>query len=559
MNSEQNLLALYDMALIIAGEVNLQRLTRSFLQRLLYHTGFAAGLLIQRDSESDDMITVQQALGGHGLRQYVGQRIDWPNIELLFRENALLSDIQVPAPLQRAVDGMPHVLCLQAGGQLTFFLFTHALPDSAKLLVNLFSPILERFSHAYKSCLQAELQHEALFAAKNEADRANRTKSEFLANMSHELRTPMHAILGFNQLILSEEMLSEDSRDYAREVLKAGQHLLSLVNELLDLSKIESGHLTISPEQVDVVEICKECLTMIDSCAVTQNIGLCRLGCETGMVHADRTKLKQVILNVLSNAVKYNRPGGRVNLIVENRDQWVRIAIVDTGIGISASRCPEVFQPFNRLGAEQSTVQGTGIGLTISQRLMAMMGGWVEVESEVGVGSCFTLVLPSSDNDQMAENIQGNEHVLLPPFERTPEAASVPFDILYIEDNPGNVKLMEKIVKQRPEIVLHWARVPEQGLWLANALKPDVILLDINLPNMDGYEVLSRVRASELCRSIPVVAVSAGAQPADIDRGLQAGFSEYLSKPLDVAKFWSVIDKIQTTALCQWGTKEKTV
>jgi len=186
-----------------------------------------------------------------------------------------------------------------------------------------------------------------------------------------------------------------------------------------------------------------------------------------------------------------------------------------------------------------------------------MMGGWIDVESEVGVGSCFTLVLPSAEH-RNARNTQENEHVLPPVAERRPADAPAPVRcaILYIEDNPRNIKLMENIVKQRPEIVLHVSRAPEQGLWLVNALRPDVILLDVNMPDMDGYEVLSRIRANELYHAIPVVAVSAGAQPADIARGRQAGFDEYLSKPLDVEKFWSVVDTIQTTAHCRRITRE---
>jgi len=379
---------------------------------------------------------------------------------------------------------------------------------------------------------------QALIAAREEADRANRAKSEFLSSMSHELRTPMNAILGFGQLLETDSQLDEEQRDNVHEILKAGRHLLELINEVLDLAKVESGRIELSVEPLDVKSVVEECLSLVTAIAGKFDVALHRDVTDGLMVRADRTRLKQALLNLLSNAVKYNRPQGSVTLSAARRANNLRLAVTDTGPGIAAERLPELFQPFNRLDAENSEVEGTGIGLTITERLVEMMGGAMGVDSEVGVGSTFWIDLP------VAQHMGAESQIHVPAaVEDLSDSARDSRLVLYIEDNPANLKLLSQMIGRRPGVALITAASPETGIELALSRRPDLILLDINMPGLDGYQVLDILRADPALRTTPVAAVTANAMPKDVLRGMAAGFDDYLTKPLELPRLFAVLDR----------------
>jgi len=390
---------------------------------------------------------------------------------------------------------------------------------------------------------ERKLDEQALIAAREQADRANQAKSEFLSSMSHELRTPMNAILGFGQLMEYDSTLSEEHQDNVQEILKAGHHLLGLINEVLDLAKVESGHIDLSLEPVEVCPIVEECLSLVRTLADKRDIQLGHSGIKGAAVRADRTRLKQVLLNLLSNAIKYNRDGGSVKMDLQREGaDRLRIRITDTGLGIPAERQAELFQPFSRLGAEATEIEGTGIGLTITRRIVEMMGGTVDVESEVGVGSTFWIELPL---EALADQEGGNAPVATGKLHapKLPHGTAQ-HTVLYIEDNPANIKLVAQILGRRSHIHLLTAHTPELGIELALARHPKLILLDINMPGMDGYQVLEIFKADATLQQIPIIAITANAMPRDIERGMAAGFVEYLTKPLDVMKFHAMIDRL---------------
>ncbi|MDZ7750296.1 MAG: response regulator [Gammaproteobacteria bacterium] len=385
---------------------------------------------------------------------------------------------------------------------------------------------------------------EALITARDEAQQANRAKSEFLSRMSHELRTPMNAILGFGQLLEYDPALSEDHRDNVREILQAGHHLLELINEVLDLSRIESGRLELSVEAVELCPVVEEALSLVAGLAQSHGIQMRHDGLAGVAVRADRMRLKQVLLNLLSNAVKYNRDGGRVVLTVRPvGGDWLRIQVEDTGYGIPAGRLSELFEPFRRLNAENSAIEGTGIGLTITRRIVEMMGGTVGVESEEGVGSTFWIELPREYLPEFDDDAgPGASEADGRPAGDGGEVAT--HTLLYIEDNPVNLKMVAQILGRRRNIRLHTAHLPGIGIELATAHHPDLILLDINMPDMDGYAVLDVLRARVELAEVPVVAITANAMPRDIRYGMAAGFTAYLTKPLDVTAFHEVLDRL---------------
>ena len=386
--------------------------------------------------------------------------------------------------------------------------------------------------------LVEERTHE-LIAARDAAEHANRAKGDFLSSMSHELRTPMNAILGFSQLLQLNHALDTRSTGYVREILRAGHHLLELINEVLDLARIESGRLSLSPEPLPLDELVREAQTLVLPLALQREVTLGVVPPQGMVVRADRLRLKQVLLNLLSNAVKYNRPGGNVQVEMLLQDMFtVRIRVRDTGIGIAAENLTQLFQPFSRVSG--TTAEGTGIGLSISQRLVLMMGGRIGVNSTPGVGSEFWVELPS---DHLAE---------LPPSCNTqdkPEATQAPRPgrqarVLYVEDNPANLKLVEQIVQRHANVELLMAPSGSLGLDLARSHGPDLLLLDIHLPDIDGYQVLEQLRADAQTRLIPVVAVTAQAMPEDVKRVMAAGFDGYLAKPLDLASFDALLQRM---------------
>ena len=379
---------------------------------------------------------------------------------------------------------------------------------------------------------------QALIIASEEANRANQAKSEFLSSMSHELRTPMNAILGFGQLLQYDDALAAEQKDSVGEILNAGEHLLELINEVLDLSRVESGHIDLSIEPVELCPIVAECIALIGIMAEKRNIHISHRGLKGVALRADRTRLKQALLNLLSNAVKYNREGGNVHLEVKlHGEDRLRILVTDTGRGIAAERLKELFQPFNRLDAEGSSIEGTGIGLTITRRIVEMMGGSIDVTSEKGVGSTFWIEFP-------LESLPGQnpQFALVNQVEPPSHNDEAQHTVLYIEDNPSNIRLMAQILGRRKHIHLITAHTPELGIELALARRPTLILLDINMPGMDGYQVLEVFKAEVSLKNIPVVAVTASAMSRDIERGLVAGFCDYLTKPIDIPMLHKILD-----------------
>jgi PAS domain S-box-containing protein len=379
-----------------------------------------------------------------------------------------------------------------------------------------------------------------LAASRDEAERANEAKSEFLSRMSHELRTPLNAILGFSQL-LNMGKLRGEQKDNVQEILHAGQHLLDLINEVLDLARIESGKFTVSKEPVPLLPLITDCLNLVRPQAEGRGIRVVEAGQNCGEnVLADRTRLKQVMLNLLSNAVKYNRPKGSISIVCMIQGESLQIRISDTGEGITAEQQSRLFVAFERLDADQHAIEGTGIGLALSKRLVELMGGEIGVESTPGTGSTFWVRLPIAAG--YAEEPHTDQQV-------TKEHDSVlmsrkQWDVLCIEDNPANMRLIESIIGRRQNIRLLTAGAPGLGLELAESHRPALILMDINLPDMDGYAVMQCLREKETTRDIPVVAISANAMPKDLARGKAAGFVEYLTKPLDVDKLLQVVDDV---------------
>ena len=381
--------------------------------------------------------------------------------------------------------------------------------------------------------------------ARQEAEEANAAKSEFLSRMSHELRTPLNAILGFGQLLELEEQ-NENNRESTDQILKAGRHLLELINEVLDISRIETGRMAMSLETVSVAEVARETLDLVRAMAAQHGISLRAeaLFSSPITVVGDRRRVKQVLLNMVSNAIKYNRAAGSVTLSLEtieaNADEGecerVRLCVTDTGIGIAPEKRERLWVPFDRLGAETTGVEGTGIGLALSHRLAQAMNGRLDVRSEAQ-GSTFWLELPRA-----APLPQWSDEDLSNITPATSPAVSTRWVVLYIDDNLPNVQLVQGILARRPEVRLLTALQGTLGIELAQQHCPDVILLDLHLPDINGDEILRRLRADPNTRNIPVVMISADATPGQTERLLRAGANDYLSKPFDIGHFLRVLD-----------------
>jgi PAS domain S-box-containing protein len=397
-----------------------------------------------------------------------------------------------------------------------------------------------------------------LESAKSVAEKANLAKSEFLSSMSHELRSPLNAILGFGQLMESDSPPPTPSqKDSIAQILQAGWHLLKLINEILDLAKIESGQVPLSEEPVLLSEVMLECKGMIEPQAQQRGIKLTLPRFDVPyFIHADRTRVKQVLINLLSNAVKYNREQGAVEVkCIESTPGRIRISIKDTGAGLYPEQLAQLFQPFNRLGQEAGGEEGTGIGLVVAKRLVELMGGTIGVESTVGAGSVFWFELISVAEPHLSTE-EGEAAVLaLPPVPRGTRLHT----LLYVEDNPANMKLVEQIITRHPDISLLTAVNGNSGIEIARATQPDVILLDINLPDINGFDALTILRSDPATAHIPVIAVSANAMPLDIDRGMKAGFFRYITKPIKVNEFMDAMDvalKFSQTVSARAAKKE---
>lgn len=382
---------------------------------------------------------------------------------------------------------------------------------------------------------------QALAAAKLEADRANRAKSDFLSRMSHDLRTPLNAILGFAQL-LEMDALTEEQRDGVRHIRKGGAHLLDLINEVLDISRIESGRLSLSPEPVAIADVVQHVVDLVRPLAAQRKITFdddAIRTCGNRHLVADRPRLGQILLNLLANAVKYNRDGGHVRVTCEDAaDGRLRIKVSDTGAGIRPEKLPLLFQPFERLGAEQTAIEGTGLGLMLSKGLAEAMGGTLGVESEVDRGSTFWVELALSEATGETDPTPVRAQRAAPDVD-----SNVIGTVLYIEDNISNRRLMERVLARRPGVRLREAPQGQAGLDLARTDPPDLILLDLHLPDMHGEEVLRQLWEDARTRSIPVAVLSADATPAQTSRLVAAGATAYLTKPIDIGELLQLVDE----------------
>ena len=375
------------------------------------------------------------------------------------------------------------------------------------------------------------VQNEHLQREIEAAERANRAKSEFLSRVSHELRTPLNGILGFAQLMQLDraQPLQGDQQRRLESVLRAGRHLLDLINEVLDLSRIESEDFSLKLQAVNLAESVNICLNLVQPLADGSAIRLPSTALPACTVQADPRALEQVLMNLLSNAIKYNRPHGAVYISLHQEDKQVVFAIRDEGLGLSTEQQAALFQPFNRLGAERTRIEGSGLGLVISRDLMGAMGGTLTVQSELGQGAVFNLTFP------LAIDAASKETAPAPAAESpSPRIAPTRRCVLYVEDEPINVLLMEEIFRRQPAWTLLVATDGQQGLQLARSHHPDLLLIDMNLPDMNGLEVLQQLRMDAATKNLRCVVLSADALPDQVSAALAAGFSDYWTKPIDV-------------------------
>ena len=389
---------------------------------------------------------------------------------------------------------------------------------------------------------QALLETNAeLETAKSAAEKANLAKSDFLSSMSHELRSPLNAILGFAQLMESAvPEPTHSQKGSIGQILRAGWHLLELINQVLDLAVIESGKVSISREPVSLGEVMSECQAMMEPEAQQRGVTMTFPGFDkAAFVKADRTRLKQIVINLLSNAIKYNKQQGTVVVeCVTNNPERTRISVSDTGAGLSPEKLAQLFQPFNRLGQEAGGVAGTGIGLVVTKRLAELMEGALGVDSIAGKGSVFWCDLPSSTAPRFVLEHRG----AAAPDEAPASTAAGMRTVLYVEDNPANMTLVEQLIARRPDIRLMTAVNGTLGIEAARTSQPTVILMDINLPGISGVEALKVLRRDPATSHIPVVAISANALPRDIQSSLEAGFFRYLTKPIKVKEFTDTLN-----------------
>ncbi len=507
-----------NFSIIATDEKGVIQLFNTGAERML---GYQAAEVVNRISPSDIHDTAEVMARARALTLELGTEIA-PGFEALaFKASRGIEDIYELTYICKDGSRFPAVVSITA------------LRSDAGEIIGF---LLIGTDNSARKRAEAEL-HQAMAVA----EQANRAKSDFLSGMSHELRTPLNAILGFAQLMESGAPPPTPSqRRNLDQILKAGWYLLELINEILDLALIESGKVTLSREPVSLGEVLLECRAMIEPQARKRGIGMKFPTFEQPFyVSADRTRVKQVLINLLFNAIKYNKPGGLVEVeCTPCAPDSIRIGIRDTGAGLAPEQLAQLFQPFNRLGREASAEEGTGIGLVVTKRLVDLMGGRIGAESATGVGSVFWIELSRAGAPQFAVQEAERATVARPVL---PEGAPLR-TLLYVEDNPANLELVEQLIARRPELRLLSAADGTLGIEFARAYLPEVILMDINLPGLSGIEAMKILRADPSTMHIPIIALSANAVPRDIERALEAGFFNYLTKPIKVGEFMDGLD-----------------
>jgi PAS domain S-box-containing protein len=402
-----------------------------------------------------------------------------------------------------------------------------------------------RMSGSNMDITELKEAEERVIKAKEDAENASQAKSEFLSSMSHELRTPLNAILGYSQIMAMDESLSPTQRAHISEITRAGDILSRLIKDCLDLARIEAGHLDFIYKSLAPCDLIQRCLGMVQNLAAKRNISLVFHpgNFSTTTITSDQTRLEQILLNLITNAVKYNRDRGRVNIACAiEADTYFRILVQDTGKGIAQEKQRQIFQPFNRLGEENSKTEGSGVGLVITQRLIQQMGGRIDFSSQEGVGSRFWIDIPL--RQELVINPIATEKTALPAEINNYELEiGGNRRILYVEDSPSNQRLMEHLLSRLPQLELQLAGDALKGLFYARTEHPDLIIMDINLPGMDGFEALEVLQSDLATAHIPVIALSANAMSHDIEKGLKAGFVSYLTKPLEFGLLIEVLNR----------------
>jgi PAS domain S-box-containing protein len=506
-----------NFSIIATDEKGVIQLFNAGAERML---GYAAAEVVDRLSPSDMHDPREVTARAHALSRELRTRIT-PGFEALtFKASREIQDSYELTYIRKDRSRFPAIVSVTA------------LRDGDAII----GYLLIGTDNSARKLAESKL-NEAMAAA----EKANRAKTDFVSSMSHELRTPLNAILGFAQLLetATPPPTLAQKRNLA-QILKAGWYLLELVNEVLDLALIESGKATLSREPVSLAEVMLECRTMIEAQAQDRGIGMSFPSFERPQfVKADRTRMKQVLINLLFNAVKYNRPGGALAVeCAPGAAGCIRISVRDGGAGLSADELTQLFQPFNRLGRAAGAEEGTGIGLVVTKRLVELMGGVIGVESTVGTGSVFWIELSASPPPRLALRAAD------PPPTMRPRLTDgmAPRTLLYVEDNPSNLELVEQLIARRADLRLLSAADGNLGIEFARTFRPDVILMDINLPGIGGVEAMQLLRADPATAHIPIIALSANAVPRDIERARAAGFFDYLTKPIRVERFMDALD-----------------
>ncbi len=394
-----------------------------------------------------------------------------------------------------------------------------------------------------KMSIERGLLIEDMEKAKKDAEKANNAKSVFISSISHELRTPLNAILGYSQLLSnSSEDLNSEIEDGLNEINNAGTHLLDLIDDVLDLSKIEADLLKLDIKAINISSVINKCMAIINPNIQKEGIKLEIINSSQSdlYINADEAKFRQIILNILSNAIKYNSRRGRITIFISlNQNKKVKIAITDTGQGIAPQNMDKIFTPFDRLGTESTIVPGTGLGLTISKKLVNLMNGEIDVTSQEGVGTTFTLLFPAVESE-----IPKSADTAIINVEQAIKDTKKTYSILYIEDNETNIKLLAKILKKfRPSVKFFSATTGYEGISFAKELEPDIILCDIQLPDISGFEIARELRNFPQFKNVSIIALSAEANKEIIEKSLEAGFNSYQTKPFQISNLLNTLDK----------------